>query len=178
MNRLKYLLPFLFITLYSLVPSSDLLANSPEEIRHKVVKDKVVKKGHIIVKSQVSADGKFYQVSTNYKMKLRAPYFLKLEGDKNMTLPASYFTLEGILELEESGVYSDDRIKITHLGREDFRGFYDCHKLKLEPVKKKKWDAIVYYHPDVPSVGWAKVIINFKDIPIIQQHKVQSYYLE
>jgi hypothetical protein len=151
-------------------------ANSAETIVHDVIKDKLVKHGVIKITvddNQVSSD--VVTMSINYNIKVKFLFFRKdLKGNKSIDLPAVYLTPYGYEDLEQQGTLRHEKVVATHLGRVKIPNHNGCHKIKIVPVKQRDWDGVFVYCQDIRSLGFARVQVNLKKIPVIGSHKVHS----
>jgi hypothetical protein len=96
-----------------------------------------------------------------------------LSGDINQPMPIAFQQEEGYLDLEDYGSYDMKDAKLIHLGREDVNDYENCHKIQIIP-RNKKWKGILYYHPEVSSLGWVKSEITLLNIPTLGNYEAIS----
>jgi hypothetical protein len=151
-------------------------ANASETIVHDVIRDRLVKHGVIritVEDHQVSSD--VVNMSINYNIKVKFLFITKnLKGTKKIELPAIYLTPYGYEELEQQGTLKHEKVTATHLGRVNIANHYDCHKIKIVPLKQRDWDGDFVYCQDIRSLGFAQVKVNLRNIPVIGSHSVMS----
>jgi hypothetical protein len=110
----------------------------------------------------------------NVKPRMFVPVSASLmSGSVEQLLPANFVIEDGYLDMEKRGSIRHDGAVITHLGRANFRSYYDCHKVRISP-RSGKWEAVVLYHPDVKGVGWVKIDMVMKKISLIGSYAVSS----
>ncbi|MBT7611254.1 MAG: hypothetical protein HN576_15955 [Bacteriovoracaceae bacterium] len=153
-----------------------LTATASEIIVHDVIKDRLVKHGVIRIMvddNQVSSD--IVKMSINYNIKVKFLFFTKnLKGTKSIDFPSDYLTPYGYEDLEEQGSLRHEKVIVTHLGRVKISNHSGCHKIKIVPIKQRDWDGVFVYCQDIRSLGFARVRVNLKDIPVIGSHTVYS----
>ncbi|MCP4911540.1 MAG: hypothetical protein GY909_00365 [Oligoflexia bacterium] len=177
-------LSVVFISLFSLISISLVAGFQSEKILHTLRKDGIVREGNMkIYYSDVDVDN--VKVHIDYRFVYRILFSNKVkQGVEVETIPRKYTTLDGFLDLEREGEFRNKDVIMSHFGRIDYtakngRTYYDCHKVKLIPVrtdKKMTWDALFTYCPEVPSVGWAHVALTIKRIPFLGSKTVYSDY--
>lgn len=163
-----------FAALCTILVALPLLAQTPETIIHDVQKDKLVRRGTVeITTKNILADT--FTMEIKYRIFAKWLFFERnLDGVTSIDLPAKYLSPYGYEELEEVRSITDEQSTLTHLGRVDLPNHYDCHKVRIKPVRDNKWSGIFTYCPDIPSIGFARTQILMKEIPIVGSHRVYT----
>tara|TARA_R110002072_G_scaffold64203_2_gene159368 strand:+ start:210342 stop:210899 length:558 start_codon:yes stop_codon:yes gene_type:complete len=157
-----------------------------ETIKHEIksASSSVVKDGKMKIHySDVDVD--YVKIHIDYRFVYRIFFSNKVkQGVETEVVPRKYTTLDGYLELEREGRFTDKSVTMIYLKRVDFKAssgrmYYDCHKVRLIPQPSQKamtWEATFTYCPEVPSVGWANVALTIKRVPFLGSITVNSEY--
>lgn len=158
-------LAFFFLSTFS--------ANA-ESITHIVQKDKLVKRGNVVLTSK-NVGSEFFTLQIDYNLSVGMLVFSRnLKGSKNIQLPAKLLDPYGYEELEQAGSLENEKAKIFHRGRHQSSIYYDCHVIKVIPKGNKGWDGIFAYCPTVPSTGFIKTAITIHKVSFVGKHTIQS----
>ncbi|MBK26228.1 MAG: hypothetical protein CME70_19675 [Halobacteriovorax sp.] len=145
-----------------------------ETIIHDVKKDKLIKSGTIHISTK-NIGAEVFTMELKYKIVAKLLFWERvLEGVKGVELPVRYLSAYGYEELEEQGQITDEKITVIHMGRKNLPNHYDCHVIKIVPKKETNWDGLFTYCQDIPSMGFARVKLNMREIPYVGAHTVYS----
>lgn len=162
------MLRFTAICFIFLMPLALLEAKSESIIYHQIKKNRMVQSGSLSIKKEV-LDGEKIKAVINYKVKGFLIPKKYRTGTLSQIIPKKYESEMGYLELEEIGIERGEKYSLRHLGREDVDGFENCHKVEIE-TEKNDWKAIVFFHPEISSMGWAKLIVTLSKFPNMPLH--------
>ena len=158
-------LPVFFLSTFS--------ANA-ESITHIVQKDKLVKRGNVVLTSK-NVGLEFFTLQIDYNLSVGMLLFSRnLKGSKDIQLPAKLLDPYGYEELEQAGSLENKKAKIFHDGRHQSSLYYDCHVIKVIPKENKGWDGVFTYCPAVPSIGFIKTAISIHKVPFVGRHTIFS----
>jgi hypothetical protein len=151
------------------------LTTFAESISHSISKGKHHKGGDIVIETIDSNDESFV---ARLKYSLRKKFYIpisneKLKGELDQELPKIFSTKEGYLKLEEIGVLKLEKADIKFIQRVDVNEFYDSFQFEILP-HNKKWKAVIWYHPDVKSLGWHQSRITVYSIPVLGEYEINS----
>ena len=59
------------------------------------------------------------------------------------------------------------------VGRESVNGYEDCYKILVLPNNGRS-KMLFYYHPQISSVGWAKLELTLLKIPVVSSYEIKS----
>lgn len=162
----------LFVSL--LLVSAKAYSVESNTIIHDVIKDSLVKHGVIKI-SAFDKNSETVVLNMDYNILIKKFFITKrFKGNKSVDFPAKFLTPYGYQELEQVGQITTDKIIATHLGHVKVPNHYDCQKIKIVPRQKKDWDGVFIYCPDIKSLGFAKVQVNLKQLPLIGSHSVYT----
>lgn len=150
-------------------------------LNHRAIPDKLVKSGTVVIQTrdlpQQENGNEFYQTRIKYNFVIETLFSRKVrKGEETFTLPNSFQTEDGYIDLESSKVYEDKDIKLIHQGRDRWEGYYDCHFLKIVPKYKDTWDGQFFYCPDAPKSGIVELRFRVKNIPFLGEHTITSQW--
>jgi hypothetical protein len=97
-----------------------------------------------------------------------------LKGDLTQELPLKYEDERGYLELEikKSELVSNAILK--HLGRVQFDGSQDAHKVSIEPNNGKSVIQLIY-HRSLPGLGWNSIKLMLRtSLPGLKEYQVEA----
>lgn len=146
-------------------------------ILHQIDTTRIARKGNIMIQYRdVSVES--IELKLNYEFEFR--FMMMRRSEKGMTtqeIPADFKEEQGYIDLERDGIYEDDKVRLTHLGRTDWRSYYDCHVIHVFPKSRRaNWEAEFTYCPDLPEIGIGKVEFSATNIPIIGNYSLTSQY--
>lgn len=95
------------------------------------------------------------------------------EGIFIATLPIEYLDERGYEDLAQSGPTVNQGATLEHLGRVNIIGYDEAHHVRLTP-SSKKWLLEAWYHPSVIATGWAQLMIELQNVPLVGKYKVYS----
>jgi len=150
---------------------------SSASIIHRAIPDKVIKEGRLEITAQdLSLDE--FEIILKYKIKAKILFITKkIEGESREILPMKFRYLYGYEELEKTGSMIHRDVLITHMGKRDVNEYTDCHLVHVKPLKNNKWEGILTFCPEVPSVGFAKTQLTYKNIPVLKVHTMKTELL-
>lgn len=168
-----------FVFVLSLIASiSFIKANfNQEAILLKMKPDNIVKSGDITVKGAHLSDSESI-LTLNYRFQYSILFSTKTKnGNVQQVIPRKFTEEQGFIDLEREKIYRDEKVILKHLGRTNWELLYDCHKVKMIPVQNSKWEATFTYCPEIPSAGWAKVDLLYKNIPFLGSRTFYAHYV-
>lgn len=155
------------------------ISASPELLKHEVDGGKYHRGGNLTLQILESKEDKVI-VQIDYVLKKKRWYPIPskvLKGTDTLELPAIFASEEGYKELKEKGSITLEKATVNFIQNVDYKGYYDCYQISVLP-SKGDWKGIFLYHPDIPSVGWAKADITFYDVPVIKSYRMTSQVID
>jgi hypothetical protein len=101
----------------------------------------------------------------------------QLKGKYQQMLPQSFVSEDAYLQIEKEGPLKIDEATVYHLGRVSIGRYTDAHKIRIDPDNKKS-EIIAIYHPQVSDVGWVRVYLTVKKIPLIGDYTLEAQLAE
>lgn len=145
-------------------------------LEHQAIPDSLVKEGKVLIQTRdISETIDYFQTRIKYNFTVKVLFTTReREGEETFTLPTSFKSEQGYLDLELNDVYEDSQVKLTHLRRADWQSFYDCHVVELIPKYKDTWDAEFLYCAQAPESGIVELRFRVKNVPIFGNHTIVS----
>jgi len=139
---------------------------------HRVEPTKMVKSGHVTLKTGPDRGGKT-MVNINYELKTTwyAPVGDQ-KGTESQSMPTKYLSDVGYREVEAAGSVRFEDVIITHLGRVNFDGHRNGHKVQID--KSGEWRAVAYFHPEIPATGWGRLTLTMYKVPVLGSYTINS----
>jgi hypothetical protein len=100
-----------------------------------------------------------------------------LKGTYEQSLPEQFMYEEIYLHLEKVGSLKIEEATAHHLGRVTIGRYIDAHKIKISPDNNKS-EIIAIYHPEVIEMGWFKIFLTIKNIPILGDYMLEAHLIE
>lgn len=150
-----------------------------ESLKHSVNGGKYHKSGSLTFQIVESLEDEVV-VKIDYSLKKKRWYPIPkkvLKGSDTVELPKMFSSEEGYIKLRDVGSMTLEKATVNFIQNIDYKGFYDCYQISVIP-SNGKWKGVFLYHPDIPSIGWAKADITFYDIPIIKSYQMTSQIKE
>ncbi len=146
------------------------------EIRHNVVRDSFAQNGTIRIQTlEIPKSEEFFDVVIKYDLNVRVLIFNRnVLGEEAIRMPNSYRSEQGFLDLQREGTYRDPRVTLKHIGRTDWKDFYDCHLVSMDPAEHNRWIGEFVYCPDAPKSGIVQMKLNILNIPLLGEGTVLS----
>ena len=157
---ITFLLLYCIIEDYGVNRLTSQLTN--EMIVHAIEPQDLIVGGKVELLSLLDADSSFV-VQMNYYIDLG---IIEFEGSTDEVLPGKFLTEAGYKELEQMRSFENEEARLEFLGRQDVDTFEECYKVHVVP-HNGKWSGIVYYHPDVESVGWVRLEVEIMGYGIV-----------
>ncbi|MGB0452385.1 MAG: hypothetical protein ACPGJV_01620 [Bacteriovoracaceae bacterium] len=144
-------------------------------ITHKILRGKLHKSGRIKLSWTPREEGK---VMAHIRYKIRPKILVPLpkkdrQGQIDQLLPEDMTVEDGYMNLRDQKIMKHEKATMTFLGMEDAEGFSDCYKVLVKP-HDNEWQGIFYYHPTVASLGFVKVELTIRDLPIVGDYTAIS----
>lgn len=134
-----------------------------ETIIHDILPGKFHKGGTVRItvtnQTQDSFDAVVkYQIIPRAFIPIPAEY---KSGSFDATLPIEYLDERGYEDLNGQ-VAVQNGATLKHLGRKNITGYSQTHHVRLVP-RSSKWILEAWYHPSLPSTGWAQLMLEFEN---------------
>ncbi|MBT3584961.1 MAG: hypothetical protein HN509_08645 [Halobacteriovoraceae bacterium] len=158
--------------------SFDAYRSGVHTIYHKMEKGSLHKKGDITFGNKEHSEKEFLaSISYRIKPRLFVPFPQRhRQGNLEQLLPIEFASEEGYRLLEERLILSNPKAELHFIGRETIGEYKDCYKIKVLPISGK-WSMLVWYHPDVPSIGWIRGELTVNKIPLVGKYTVKSNWV-
>jgi hypothetical protein len=101
----------------------------------------------------------------------------QLKGKYQQILPESFVSEDAYIQIEKEGPLKIDEATVYHLGRVTIGRYTNAHKIRIDPDNKKS-EIIAIYHPQVSDVGWVRVYLTVKKIPLIGDYTLEAQLAE
>lgn len=156
-----------------------ILSHAEDSAEYKIKKGKLHKGGD--VKVDILPDPDTFKVRMSYDVEKKdfVPVPSKvLKGKTVMEFPEKFQTEEGYRELEHKKVMDIPKARLKFVRRINHLGGKRSYVLKVLPSNNKTVIDITY-NPDLPSVGWSKVVITFiSSIPLLDGYEIEAVVKE
>jgi hypothetical protein len=139
---------------------------------HSVQPTKMVKQGQVTLKTGPNRNGTTV-VKIDYDLKTTwyAPVGDQ-KGTETQPLPTKFLSESGYQEIERSGTIYYEDVTITHLGRFNFDGYRNGHKIEID--KSGEWKVIALYHNQIPATGWGRLSMTLYKVPVLGSYTINS----
>jgi len=101
----------------------------------------------------------------------------QLKGNYRQVLPENFINEDAYLQIEKGRPLKIKDATVYHMGRVTVGRYTKSHKIRIVPDNKKS-EIIAIYHPQVSDVGWARVYITVKNIPLIGDYTLEAHVIE
>lgn len=142
-------------------------------IYHDVESTSYVDNGEIQYLSSVDPNAPHNAIIViNYHLDLKWP-FPNQNGTLQQNVPSSFLTETFYAWLRSTGQpYNYEGVTMKFINMYNVFGMicYGVHIKKHD----NSWEAMVFYNPTIPGVGWKRVSLKMNNIPIIGSHIIHS----
>jgi hypothetical protein len=163
------------LLLLAVLISANVFATSS---RLKVTRGKLHKGGYVKLESQnIASSTTQTKILINYeiyKKNLIPKQFNKyLTGTYAQNIPSVFQYNSGYLDLQKSRKKLVRQAVLYHKGRVNVGRYYQAHKVLLVADNGKS-ELTFYYHPKAPGLGWFKVHLKIKKIPVLKTYQLTA----
>lgn len=135
-----------------------------------------------LVKSSIKEHQESGKVIINIQYNIKAKPFVPvpreyLSGNYEQVLPESFLDETTYLQLEVDKSMKIDEATVYHIGRADVGRYLNSHVIKIVADNGRS-EMKVYYHPAISEMGWAKVILLVKNIPLIGNYTINAELID
>ena len=160
-------------TLITLISLFMTLTSMAQTANYTVKEGKLHKGGTVTVKVIDTVNA--FKVKTTYEIDKKAwvPVGSEyLKGETITNLPEQFKDERGYLELETRKEMKIEKAKLKFIKRTTVGKNKDAFVIEVLPDNNKSRTTITY-HPDLPALGWASVVITFiSDLPLLNGYQV------
>lgn len=154
-------------------------AHAQSIAQYKVLPGTLHKKG--IVSIAILPNESSFNVKMDFEVKKKpfvpVPNQL-LKGSKVYQFPDEFKTEAGYKDLEHSKSLMIPKAELKFIKRGSFGHLTNAYFIQVLPTNKKTKIDIIY-HPSLPSVGWAQIMITFlSKIPLLDGYKLQGEFVK
>lgn len=97
-----------------------------------------------------------------------------LRGGLNQELPLEFIDERGYLNLEINRTLDLPEAILIHLGRVTIGSYQNGHHVRIK-AKNGRSETDVYYHPNLPELGWGKVgLMLHTPIPMFKDYSLEA----
>lgn len=97
-----------------------------------------------------------------------------LKGSEVEELPLEFIDERGYLALEESKTKDLPEATLIYMGRVNIGSYQNGHYVRIK-AKNGKSDTDIYYHPQIPGLGWGKVqLFIHTNIPLLKNYNIMA----
>ena len=144
----------------------------------KVTRGKLHKGGYVKLESRnIPSSTTQTKIHINYeiyKKNFIPKQFKKyLTGTYTQNIPSVYQYNSGYLDLEKSKKQNVREAVLYHQGRVNVGRYYQAHKVLLVADNGKS-ELTFYYHPKASGLGWFKIHLKVKKIPVLRTYQLTA----